>query len=462
MRKILLLFVTSFCLFMTQAFGEIPPTPSGLSLTATGTAITVKWTANTDDITDGYYISHWVTGASTAPTRKTFLQADPIPVSYTYAISGLTDNTKYTVQVTAYDGSDESSATSLSITTTTLDINVELAGPGTLQIDLAENATSIDTYDIYMGTASVPKDINGERDTSAYDIVLDNATGLPSDTVYSVTGLSNGTYYLLVTVHYSSGNSGVSDEIIFAVEDFGTFFSGAGEIDNGCFIGNVSSTPSSVTVLLFFIFIGLPLMLMFRISRQSLLPALLIIFIFASSSHADDEVSYKNNVGIKGGVLVPAENIQDDVYSSIVPYSFFYERMFNRLFSGDISAGYCRSKGQAVTSSSEETGVRTDLDLIPLSASLNVNLDITSLITFYMGAGGDYWFFQEDYLGEKTKNEVSGWHGKAGFKLFTADTEFFKQAGLLVEASYTAMDRFGKNDVDLGGWTYSLGVMYCF
>lgn len=444
MKRILLYVILSFFILLPQTFAEIPANPTGVSLEANSNSITVTWTLNSDTITEGYYVSFWETGHSTEAIRATVL-----PTKNTYLITGLIDNREYNVTVAAYNGTDISSPATKTITTTSIEIDVELIDVGTIQVSLSQNYASVENYDLRVGTSS------GADDTFY-------TTGIPADEAYIVDDLTNGTYYISVTVHYISEDTGTSKETVFVVDDFGTFFSQAGDIDNGCFIE--SSSKMRAPYLLFFslVLMGCALMIILPKRLRALCSAFLILVLFSTNSLAEDTEDYKNLVGVKGGIFMPGESLQDDVYNTITPYSLFYERMFNPYFSADVSAGYCHSKGYAVTNSTEQTGVPSKLDLIPIAMSLNVNLPLNSLITFYMGAGGDYWIFDESSLSGDFKNEVGGWHGKAGFKLFTADIDYYKRGGILIEASYAAIDRFGKNDLDLGGWTYSLGVMYCF
>lgn len=445
-----------------EARADVPQNPRNVSLSSSSHAITVSWTANTDGITEGYYVYHWATANSAEPTRTTVLHADAI-VNYTYVITGLADNTDYTVKVTAYDGNDESNSSSKTISTSSFEVAVTLTGTGTIRISLGEGYDSVETYDLYVGTSHVvPDPATQIPDVTQYDVL--SVTGLAGDTVYTLSGLSRQTYYIFVQVNYGSGNTSIISEIAFDVDDFGTFFSNAGDIDNGCFIASTTHQDHSKRIpVAALAFLALTALLFPKRIRIPFL-AFLMMVLCGSQGYAQDEATdtYKNLVGIKVGWFSPSEDLQHDVYDTIVPTCLFYERMITRFLSADASAGYTRAKGYAVTASSVETGVRTDLDMVPLSVSVNVNLPVHELITLYMGAGGDYWAFRESSPNGDYDNEVSGWHGKAGIKLFTGDSEYYRKGGVLIEACYTALDRFGDNAVDLGGWTYSLGVMYCF
>jgi len=56
---------------------------------------------------------------------------------------------------------------------------------------------------------------------------------------------------------------------------------------------------------------------------------------------------------------------------------------------------------------------------------------------------------------------VGGFHGKAGLKLYNTDADY-KGTGVVLEGSYSQIDRFGDNDTDIGGWTFKFGFFYQF
>lgn len=438
--------------------------PTGLSLSATSTTIKVSWTVSAQDI-EGYYISYAETGDNAVEITITY--EDPSASSYT--ITGLIPDTDYEVTLAVYNGNDESTGTKKTITTTDLDVSISLIDQGTIRIDMSSYESTVNTYDYYVGTRPMSAEEKGgladytHTELSAI-YTTDSGSGVDVEDATSVTDLEDGTYYILVKVHYNSGNTGFSDEIEFDVSDFGTFFSQTGDIENGCFINSVSNVSAYTMVFAFLAGIAIILSALGRKTVTLLVAVTVTLLAFGSNGYCQQQpdVTYNNMVGIKAGYFEPSESMLGDNYDSIVPVSLFYERMFGKYVSMDISGGYTRAGGNAVTSDSEDTGVDIDLDVIPISASLNLNVPITPLITYYFGLGGDYWFFEEKaYYGEE-RTEVGGYHGKTGLKLFTGDTDYFKRGGILIEANYAVMDRFGDNDVDLGGWTYSLGVMYCF
>lgn len=462
MKKNIFLSLMLFIMFCTQAFSETPPTPNITSLVSTSSSITVTFKLNTDEITDGYYIKYFQTDNTDAWTRVRIPNPETVATSYPFLIRGLDSDKEYRVELTAYDGDDESSYTYDIIETNSVSLRIELVASGTIEVALDEIPSGVETFDVYIGTEPVVPDAEtGEPNLDQYDF---QQTGIDNESSATVSDLENGTYYILVQLKNSSGVViSTSDEITFKVEDFGTLFSSK-DIKDGCFINSAEQSQSGMgSVVVFMAF--LLAFVLFRLPYKRMFVGLLTtVLVFSSMSQAGERVAAvsDNIIGIKAGIFVPSENLQDDVYDSIVPVSLFYERRIGSWLSADISAGYSKTDGYAVTGSDTQTGVETKLELIPVSTSLNANLDIHPLITLYAGLGVDYWMFNEkSYYGDTDKN-VSGWHGKTGVKLLTGDSNFYAKGGLLLEVCYSSMDRFGRNDIDLGGWTYGLAVIYCF
>lgn len=458
MKKILFLSLVFVVVSWTKAFSETPATPDILKLVATSSTITVTFEPNDDEITDGYYIKYWKTSDSDSWKLVRYPNPETEDTTYSYEMKGLESDTEYTVRLTAYDGDDESAYSSDTVETSSVSVSIKLVASGTIEVGLDEVPSGIESFEVYVGTEPVSM-VGGSIPADAYDII-DGETA-ESDNVVTVSNLANGAYYIRVVLKDDDEDT-ISDETVFQVEDFGTLFSSE-DIEEGCFINTAENAQPGThwAILLPLILLGV---MLFRLRYKPGVVALLAVLVFSSMAQAG-ETSFSvsdNIIGIKAGFFVPSENLQDDVYDSIVPVSLFYERRLGSWLSADVSAGYSKTDGFAVTGSDIQTGVKTELELIPVSTSLNANLDIHPLITLYAGLGVDYWMFNEkSYYGD-TDISVSGWHGKTGVKLLTGDSNFYARGGVLLEVCYSSMDRFGRNDVDLGGWTYGLGVIYCF
>lgn len=452
MKKTAFLSLMFVFVSFSPAFSATPATPDILTLVATSSTITVTFEANDEEeeITDGYYIKYWKTSDSNAWTKVRFPNPDVAAASYSYEIRGLDNDTEYTVSLTAYDGDDESSATSETVETSSVSVSIKLVATGTLEVGLDEIPSGVETFEVYIGSTAGGSDIM-------------NGNEADSDGVVTQSGLANATYYIRVILKNDAGEDiAMSDETAFKVEDFGTLFSSE-DIDDGCFISSTARPGHGIPPVIPFLMVLLTVA-MFRFPYKRIIVGLLSVVVFSSMAQAGEDSFLKDGdlLGIKAGLFVPSEKLQDDVYDNIVPVSLFFEKRLGSWLSADVAAGYSKTDGYAVTPSEEQTGVKTELELIPLSLSVNANLEMDPLITVYAGLGVDYWMFREKaYYGE-SKSKVSGWHGKTGVKLLTGDSNYYGKGGVLLEVSYTAMDRFGRNDVDLGGLTYSLGVMYCF
>ncbi|MEO7234520.1 MAG: PQQ-dependent sugar dehydrogenase [Lapillicoccus sp.] len=163
-----------------QSDTTVPTTPTGLSGSASGTSVTLTWTAATDNVgvraydvyRDGTKVGS-VTGTATVPPNTTFVD------------SGLTGSTAYRYAVTARDAAGNSSAPSTAVTVTTA------ATCGTSVCGVTQVATDTD---IPWGLLTLPDGsvLYSRRD--AQNIVrLDPATGAKTNvgTVPNVSG-TNG------------------------------------------------------------------------------------------------------------------------------------------------------------------------------------------------------------------------------------------------------------------------------
>jgi hypothetical protein len=424
MKKTIPLTLLFLLTMLSPAFSDLPTTPTGLTLVAASSSITVTWTANTDNATSGYYIYYYKSSDTASVTRVTFPVPTTTASSYSKILAGLDNNTQYTVQLSAYNSSGESAYVSGTMTTSTVSLSINLVSQGAVKVAVDNTSADFAYYDLYMGTSPVTPDIYGNRDLTEYNVLAQTWINISSS--YTKEGLSNGTYYILVQIRYPSGTViFTSEETAFTVEDFKTLFSSQDNIKSGCFIES-SDNGSHESPWGYLVFIVLfPFLFLKNRTRHAVIMGLAALFISATS-HADESVNPGPNiVGLKFGYLLPSEKIQKDVYDTITPFTLFYERKIGSLLSADVSIGYARCKGYAVTaSSSTQTGVNATLDFIPVSMSLNVNHDVDPLITLYAGLGGDVWVFNEKSFYGKSDKNIPGYHGKAGVKLLTGDTDF--------------------------------------
>lgn len=426
--------------------------PANLDLESSSSTITVTWMANTNidgdsfDDTEGYNIDYQKTGDD--DVKWTVRLAGVTENSF--KIAGLESNTQYTVKLTAYSGDIESDSTSEIITTNSIDVDIAITGIDEITVSIDAAGSSVEEYSVIVGTTSGGTEIYGD---------LVTPVEIDKDDSLRVSGLSSGTYYIVVTT--LPDNTALPVET-FSFEDTHTFLSTVDDdIEGGCFIE--TSKPNPVALFIGIIMLALAGIMAgpWNLFKKTAPFMILLLAVFSTESLAEEVGFYKNNFGIKGGLFIPNESDQKDVYEEIVPFSVFYERMFTEYLSADIDLGYSKSDGTALSTSSGSTELPTELEMYPASASVNFNYDVAPYMTAYLGVGGDWWLVEEkSELGE-FKSEVGGWHAKTGLKIFSDDLDTFKQVGFLMEASYTEIDKFGSNDIDLGGWKFNIGLMYC-
>ena len=163
-----------------RGFNALPPAPSDLSTTATGTSLTLSWTAVTG--ATGYEVKHSPGGET--PTTV----AGASSTSYTF--SGLTADTAYTLSVRARNGSGTSAWSEVAKTTA-------LAAPSNLSTTATSTSITL-SWDAVTGATS-------------YEVkqgATGTATASSSTTSHAFSGLTASTEYTLyVRAKNSNGTS---------------------------------------------------------------------------------------------------------------------------------------------------------------------------------------------------------------------------------------------------------------
>ncbi len=179
-----------------------------------------------------------------------------------------------------------------------------------------------------------------------------------------------------------------------------------------------------------------------------------------------DDIPYNNKIGISGGYYLPFESRFEDFYGrDNYPVFLFYERILHRYIALHLKAGYMRSSGNLRTvESGTVTGIDATFTMVPTSASINLRFPILSYVWGFAGIGPDYWYVRETFdLGalDDTSEWIGGYHGRVGVWLYNMDIAY-RRWGLMLETQYSVIDRFGQNDLDLGGWIFLFGGFYSF
>lgn len=172
--------------------------PVGLSVTAqTQNSISLSWQVVSG--AEGYRVSR---SGSSDPKTTT---------STSYTDTGLTPNTTYYYQVTAYNGQNESSPAATSGTTTTV------SGDGTIPLPPAKPAGLVVSS---AGSGSVSLSWNGVANANSYEVYRANSKDGTAAKIGTVTGTSytdstvgaGALYYYSVRAVNSSGSSPSSDK----------------------------------------------------------------------------------------------------------------------------------------------------------------------------------------------------------------------------------------------------------
>ena len=276
------------------------------------------------------------------------------------------------------------------------------------------------------------------------------------------------TYIFTVTASDYSGNDTPSEGVSLLIESTSTLLEDPELFSGGCFMtGSMNTKPSwpAVSISVFFLFSFL-LICGFRSRMRIIGAAIFFLLSFGTIAHATD---YKNTIGIKGGLLMSTDDSQKLYYDENEAWGLlYYDRDLSYYdLSAEFEIGYLKKTGCEATSSGAPTHTETDLMLVPIILSLKYNYTLLPLISVFIGGGLDYWFYKEENDDKEINAKddgygVGGYHGKAGVTLMTADEDWIDRSGVTLEFMYSKIDRFGKNEIDLGGMSFNISLFYKF
>jgi len=411
---------TNYKFITTQADTAAPAVPTGLAVSGDigADSVTLTWDANTEDDLSKYIV-HYGTDASDLTSTIEIDASD----SHTANITGLDSSTRYYFAISARDTSgNESDISDELIVDTTPDtlspyvpagIDAKVSGIGEITVSVSPGNSHMADFagiNLYYGSAS------GDYDTKV---------DLGTDTSYTLTDLEQGsTWYFAAAAYDSSGNeSEKSSEASVTVEPVTNFIARDSGFDGGCFIQTAASGKKKKRVK-------------------------------------------KNRTGVSFGYLWSAEKSFKSFYGKDrYPVFVFLDRVIFHHVSAGISAGFMRRTGKLRTVSGSSTHISSTLTLVPMAASLDYDFRIIPHVEGFIGAGPDFWYVDEDPgtnafdLG--TREWVGGYHGHAGVRLYNTDPDY-ADWGVRIEGNYSKIDRFGGNDIDIGGWILDVGFFYRF
>lgn len=403
---------------LTLGDEEPPAVPTGLSVTSlndiTENSVTLKWNDNSD-----LDLNHYILYSRTATSSITELQVN----QNSQTVSNLTPSTRYYFSIAAVDEKGNTSAKSLEIVVDTL---IDVLPPNTPEsVTAILSGTQKVTVTLESGNENMVDftgiKIHFGQNPDSLDQELDLGTALS----HEFTDLPDGsTWYFAATAYDNHQNESTQTPLVpITIEKTTSFLDRSGEFEGGCFIDSLfEPAPYDVT-----------------------------------ENH--------NKIGVLGGYYLPAESKFKDFYGNdTYPVFLFYDLGF-KYISIDLKAGYLKESGNILTVSGAPTGIKSSFTLVPVAASLNVNFPIFPCVWGFIGAGPDYWYVDEEVntsgVGGGSNDWIGGYHGRTGLWLYNMDPEF-KNWGALFEVDYSKIDRYGSNDVDLGGWMFLMGLFYSF
>ncbi|MBF0224752.1 MAG: fibronectin type III domain-containing protein [Desulfobacterales bacterium] len=451
----------------TLSVNSAPVTPSDFEVASidliTESSINLRWEKNTESDLAAYMIYYGESSGDYSDYNTiTNLNLN------SYTVSDLSSSKRYYFVITALDHSENESEKSSEIIADTLpDIF-----PPNVPLNLEVKLNSVYGMSVsFNGNNSNMADIKGYK--IYYGIEPANYTNnidIGNITNYELSNLAENTiYYFSVSAYDYSGNeSGLSSEASAKIEPTRILLTNPDEFEGGCYINSIITEQKGSNIKKFFnifFFSAFALFFMLSLKKRYMFMAFILILIFNSPSYSQD----KNGIGIKIGKTISSEDIQKDIYTDdFAPVTLFYERnLFYNVFA-DFEIGVVKKNGLVLTSSGTKTDIDTKLLLIPISSSIKMDIELSSLILCFIGGGFDFWGYREKddkntySCFDDDKYGVSGYHGKAGFKFMTEEPEYYKKVGIVIEAVYSRIDKFGQNEIDLGGWIFNFGFLYTF
>lgn len=392
----------------------------------TETSVRLVWDESPDSDVDEYRIYYGTSsGAYGDPIR---VYGDETAVE----ITDLDSDARHYFNITAMafvNDEEEESAKAGEIIVDTLPDNTPPDAPSGIRAILSDekeitvtvtpgNENMTDYAGVIIRYGETPGALDDEADTGRSAVLI-----LEDRPLYS-------TWYFSAVAYDETGNeSDPTSEIAITVEEMASFTDRFDDFSSGCFVGSISGSR--------------------EIRREDY-----------------DVTEHRNKAGISGGYLIPAESDFDDHYGTDnYPVFLFYERGLHRYFTADFNAGFMRSSGTLRTAATgSPTGVDATYTMVPVTASLNARFPILPYIWGFVGAGPDYWYIRETSdldTRDDTSKWIGGYHGRAGLWLYNTDIRY-RRWGMMLETRYSVIDRFGKNDVDLGGWMFLIGGFYSF
>jgi len=446
-----------------------PITPTGFAVAdprndVKESTVDLRWNLDLEEEGVSYYSIY------IASSSGNYYTAVQVASSFDGAhLDGLDSSKRYYFALSATDDSGNESSKSSELTVDTLPDTNPPHRPGNVEAVITGDGEITVTFD---GNNPGMVDLDGYRlYATDMDSGRSSQVDLGAATKYVLSDLDIGTSYRfeVTSLDLWDNESAPSGSVLVTLERIETLLGDEEAFKSGCFIDSAGGPGLwifgiAATVLAF-------LLPFYSLIRRQILRSLFGVFfvaIFLSVLVPHSWAEEKNAVGVKLGYLIPSDEKRKEIYEDD-PYSItlFYERILSKYLSVDVNVGYMGQQGRLKTTSGAPTDLESKLRVFPIYGTVNFNFPVTPLIVPFAGLGLDYWFYSEKSdLGDTDAFDddygVAGYHGRAGIKLLTGEGSFYRRIGVVFEGLFSVIDRFGKNEIDLGGWSLQGGVFYTF
>ena len=431
------------------------------------TSIGLSWDRPDMDDLAGYKIYY----QKASDSSTSFISVDANLTKST--LSNLEPGARYYISVTSRTDSAESAASPTLVVDTAPDtmppqapsaLDVQLSGDRIITIKIGD-ATNAGMVDLKGYLVTVMNE--GSGGLTVLDVGAETVIDIGEGTSHEEVALEDGSRYTITVKAYdqAENESKPSSAVTVTVEGIQHILIDADGVASGCFIGEIQSSGIPWRA---FGWVGLFSMVLLIMKWWPQHCLLLFLFLFFCAYQGSAQAGLENAVGVKAGYFKMSDPLMKETFEERfpVPVKLYYERALNENLHVDIDAGFLKLEGHMPSTSGEKTEAQNTFVLVPLSLSCTYHHYLTPYFYAYLGGGLDHWYVKEEISDsddeKRQSRHVGGYHYKVGVAYLTQESDVSKRYGVQLEALQAIIDRFGKNDLDLGGITIQAGYFYRF
>ena len=204
-----------------------------------------------------------------------------------------------------------------------------------------------------------------------------------------------------------------------------------------------------------------------------------IIILFLLVAHAPSIRAEQPiwSLALKGGYTLSEidgweDNYDDDGFATI---GAEFGWKINRQLELNTSISYGDDRGNAFTASGRESVDALKYKQVPVHISVLYRFisHEDQFIVPFLGGGYTHLFYRLEFIDDKRTGDQFGYHVRGGFQILLDRLEPDKadeisttwgidHTYLFFEGIYSKVDDFGSEDIDLGGWTIFVGLLFEF